>query len=976
MQLELGDIIKLFSTELEEYNDKVFVITFLNNENLVIQNIVSNDVHRLPIKNGILLDKLIDNIHLLKRHEEKGFVLQNKLTVNMWIDIHGIYNSDIPFSWTGKITNIEEDMIEVALHGLEEEAIIYIDFAYQGISPDSNIKKIHIRDKPVDDAYSQNMDIEINENQTNNVTSETINIDKIIFHEDFLEAIQVKEIKHAHNHTYSLESQINDMVEDILANNSKPSKELLREIFVLSERYKVLYKKYIFEPKNRGQSHKDAYTQQHSIVNVITNKPQLFVDDESISTENIRVLDADSHLSEFIKNLNEQYSSNAYAERYIKTQEIISDFYKIDDNESLNNTEVIKQRTMCIETNLEELPNEIQGYGVCAEIVKLNRQTFVNTSIDKSSFKSVICLPGDKIHVDSLVYLPESLTLKEQVKLPSSTILSKAIINNIGFTNYNVNLKKLYEPVFVSTKININSEDVFDKIFKKYLHFKYDSGKMSYEDFKENMELDKSKMILKLLHEMNTTNLSLYSIIKYIQKYSFDNDDINNSILDSINDAINSKLLAIKKNILSTNSQSANIEKPNEVILSDFLQHYKKHVDLYTDLQIYAASETLSNIIEMDNMNLFTSSLLLTKNDFIDFTKLDNSATKYINSNDGILTRNKCSKYYLSKQYHTLEQLEADNSKTIYFDKQFDKTNYSLFNEEQLENRQECIKQLIERYKFPEKEANYEYESMVNKQRQVKEGDFALLYTDGKFVMFKRNKNNEWEVTNQFSGMNGKEIFCNIQSDCFAIPSNNCSNLKDKQKVNTVQDAKDSINDFDKDIIMKKAAFKEMMLKQYDQHVLQLSLTKEHKNNQFVKQSRLLYKIGTRYISSDTEVSPYLDIFHSILNIKDLDTKYSNLIKFCANFTRDANLLVEGESPHWKYCVKTNLKLVPFFMYRLAVSYHTTKTYAQELSNICNDTKNSAISDDGDKFIDKNSGYVIKEIDYTDNYSPESARLM
>ena len=260
MQLELGDIIKLFSTELEEYNDKVFVITFLNNENLVIQNIVSNDVHRkLPIKNGILLDKLIDNIHLLKRHEEKGFVLQNKLTVNMWIDIHGIYNSDIPFSWTGKITNIEEDMIEVALHGLEEEAIIYIDFAYQGISPDSNIKKIHIRDKPVDDAYSQNMDIEINENQTNNVTSETINIDKIIFHEDFLEAIQVKEIKHAHNHTYSLESQINDMVEDILANNSKPSKELLREIFVLSERYKVLYKKYIFEPKNRGQSHKDAY---------------------------------------------------------------------------------------------------------------------------------------------------------------------------------------------------------------------------------------------------------------------------------------------------------------------------------------------------------------------------------------------------------------------------------------------------------------------------------------------------------------------------------------------------------------------------------------------------------------------------------------------------------------------------------------------------------------------------------------------
>ena len=990
MQLELGDIIKLFSSELEDYNDKVFVITFLNNENLVIQNIVSNEVHRHPIKNGILLNKLIDNIHLLKRHELKGFVLQNKMAVNMWIDIHGIYNSDIPFSWTGKITNIEEDMIEVSLHGLEEEAIIYIDFAYQGISPDSNIKKIHIRDKPIDDAYSQNMDMEeIGDTSSKNVTSETINIDKIIYHEDFLEAIQVKEIKHSHNHTYSLEAQINDMVEDILANNSRPSKELLGEIFVLSERYKVLYKKYIFESKKRRESQAQSQTQsqaqprpisqhEHGVINVVANKPMLFIDSESVSTENIRVADTDLHLNKFIQNINEQYSTNSYAERYIRTQEIIKDFYQIDDLESVENTEVVKNRTVCIESNLQELPNEIQGYGVCVEITKLNRQLIVNTALDKSSFKPVICLPGDRINVDSLVYLPESLCLNEHAKLPSTTILNKAIINNIGFTNYNVNIKKLYEPVFVSDKMNINSDDVLDKLFVKYLHFKYDSSKMSYQEFKDNMELDKSKMILQLLRGMNTTNLSLYSILKYIHKYSFDNDDINNSIYDSINDAINSKLHAIKKDILTTNSDNtdyANIENPNEVLISDFSQKYKKHVDLYTDLQPPATSETVSHMIEMDNMNLFTSSLLLTKNDFIDFTKFDKSATQYIASNDGILNRNKCSKYYLSKQYHTIEQLEADNSRTIYFDKEFDKTNYSLFNEEQLENREECIKKLIEQYKVPEKDANYEYESMVNKNREVKEGDFALLYMDGKFIMFKRNKKNEWEATNQFSGMSGKEIFCNIQSDCFAIPSNNCSNLKDKQKVNTVQDAKDSVNDFDKDIIMKKAVFKEMMLKQYDQQLVQLSLIKQHKDNQSFKQSRLLYKIGTRYIPSDAEESPYVDIFHSILNIKDLDLKYSNLIKFCANFTRDANLLVEDESPHWKYCVKTNMKLVPFFMYRLAVSYHTTKTYAQELNNICNDTRNSAISDDGDKFIDKNSGYVIKEIDYSDNYSPESAPI-
>ena len=143
MQLELGDIIKIFSGQYDEYNDKVFVITFLSKEMLVVQNILTNDIHQLPIKNGVLLNKLIENIHLLKRNDAKGFVQQNKMAVNMWIDIHGKYNSDLPFSWTGKITNIEEDMIEVTLHNKEEETIIFIDFAYQGISPDSIIKEIN-----------------------------------------------------------------------------------------------------------------------------------------------------------------------------------------------------------------------------------------------------------------------------------------------------------------------------------------------------------------------------------------------------------------------------------------------------------------------------------------------------------------------------------------------------------------------------------------------------------------------------------------------------------------------------------------------------------------------------------------------------------------------------------------------------------------------------------------------------------------
>lgn len=974
MQLELGDIIKLFSSELDEYNDKVFVITFVNKENLVIQNIVSNEVSQLPIKNGILLNRLIENIHLLKRSEVKGFVQQNKMTVNMWVDIHGVVNSDIPFSLTGKITNIEEDMIEVTLYNSEEETIIYIDFAYQGISPESNIKKINIRDKPQDDIYDSTGDKEMDELPAKNIENETVYIDKIVYHEDFLEAIIVKEMKQSHSHTYSLETQINDMIEDILANNSKPNQELLREIFILTERYKVLYKDYVSQSLIDKQ--RRINPRSIGVIDVISNKPTLFLDDDSIN-ERIRVSNNDDHLNEFIQELSAQYSTNAYAERYTRTQELIEQFHQLNDNESFNNTETVSHRKTCIESNSLELPSDIQSYSVCAERVQYNKKSSVYATIKQSSFKQVVSLPRDRIHIDSLVYLPEKLIINEQAKLLFNSILKKAIINDITFTTYNVNKKKIYESVFVSDKVNINNDEIHSKIYDKYLHFKYDSSKMTYDEFKENMQLDKSKMILKLINKMNTKSLSLYSIINHIQNYSFNRDDITIEIYDDINNTINSKLLEFKKEILARNSENSDREKPNELITSRFLEMYRKHVDLYSDLENPAPSEMVSSMIEMDNMNLFTSSLLLTKNDFIDFTKFNKSVVNYIDSNDGVINRNKCSKYYLTKQYHTLEQLEADNAKKIYFDKDFDKTNYGLFTEEQLEDREECIALLINQYKLPEKEAIYEYESMVHKSREVREGDFALLYSDGKFIMFKRNKKDEWEATNQFSGMSGKEIFCNIQSDCFAIPSNTCSNLKDKQKVNTVQEAKDSINDYDKDIVMKKTAFKSIMLKELDQNIIQLELIKQNKLNVSYKQSRLFYNIGTQYTPSDVEESPYLDIFHSILNIKDLDLKYNYLIKFCANFTRDANLLVEDESPHWKYCVKSNLKLVPFFMYRLAVSYHKagTQAYIQELNNLCNDSENCAMSENNDSFIDKNSGYVIKEIDFSDTFSQDYAPI-
>lgn len=960
MQLELGDIIKLFSLQLDEFHEQIFVIIFISKERLVIQNIISNKIHDLPIKENKLLNKLIENIHLLKRHEKQGFVQQNNLSINTWIDIQGKYKTDIPFTLTGKITNIDHDMIEVTIYSLEEETIIYIDFAYQGISPDSNINTINIRDKPLEDLKKDTS--EISESLIKDIENETINIDKIVFHED-LETIRVKEIKQLHKHAYSLDNQLNDMVEDILANNSNPSKQLLNEISILTERYTDLYNEFIYKKESKKDMDKNWS------VDVISNKPLLFIGDDSYNDEYIRNTDFNKHINELESDLNEQYTTNSYAERYQKMLEIINKFYEVNDYELDENTKSFDYIKRCIETNLQENPNSIDSYSVCTKS-KDNTRNPINKALSTSSFKNIIVLPNDKIHRKSVVYLPEALILDEIIKLKSENILEKSLVNNIGFTNYNINHSKIYEVIYVNEQ---SDNKIFDKIFTRYLHYKYDESKMTYEDFRKKILPSNDEIIMKIIEKLDAKNLSLYSVIKKMNRFSLNKDDINIGTYEKVKELLDRKMLELKQELLSKKRESSILSKESQINKSRFSEIYKDDIENYMDVTNLSTSEILSKMMDMDNIDLFTSLILLKKNDFLDFTKFDKKISDYINANEGRISSNKCSKYYLAKQYSSINQLEEDNNKIIYFDKEFDKTNYNLFDENTLENREECIKILTTKYKIEEEDAIYEYISMKNKQREVRKGDYALLYTEGKFMMFIRNKENEWEVTNKFSGMSGKEIFCNIQSDCFSIPSNSCSNLKDKQISNTLKDAKDAINDFDTDIVKKKAAFKEIMIKINDQNIQKLRLNNKHRENNAYKQSRMLYNIGVTYIPSDIEESPYNNIFQSILNIKDLKLRYEYVIKFCANYTRDANVQIENESQYWKYCVKTNMKLVPYFIYKLAISYHITKTYTQEIENICKDQ--GVLSDDNDKFIDKHSGYIIKEIDFTDTYQPDYTPL-
>ena len=112
LQLQLGDIIQIDSPQDDKYNDKVFLITYIDSTQIEIQNITSLAKTSLLLdEEGELKEESIEGISLLSRDENEGYAKQNKLLPEVWIDI--TFGGDLPAIITGEITNLEQDMIEI-----------------------------------------------------------------------------------------------------------------------------------------------------------------------------------------------------------------------------------------------------------------------------------------------------------------------------------------------------------------------------------------------------------------------------------------------------------------------------------------------------------------------------------------------------------------------------------------------------------------------------------------------------------------------------------------------------------------------------------------------------------------------------------------------------------------------------------------------------------------------------------------------
>ena len=125
------------------------------------------------------------------------------------------------------------------------------------------------------------------------------------------------------------------------------------------------------------------------------------------------------------------------------------------------------------------------------------------------------------------------------------------------------------------------------------------------------------------------------------------------------------------------------------------------------------------------------------------------------------------------------------------------------------------------------------------------------------------------------------------------------------------------------------------------------------------------YKSLEQQQANAVPVSPYLDLRKRILMETQLELKYKALQLFISLYTK------KGQDIHWFYCMETGVKLVPAFLLEIAEAFLRREDYVETLQRICD--RQGVLSDQGDFFVDKHSGYPIKNItfdegeDYTES---------
>ena len=613
-----------------------------------------------------------------------------------------------------------------------------------------------------------------------------------------------------------------------------------------------------------------------------------------------------------------------------------------------------------------------------------------------------------KIAIKGFLTLPKSVSNFSRANMPRTNIMIKSQLSQ-HYVNYWKILRKntnVQNTIIddISTDVDYDKNTFLSNI-RSYMLDESIEDNDKYQKFLEVI-MPKTRVLFELVKRDIKNAYSLYSILDYLEPFFVYHKDLSFKQYESMTGYIRNQIKDYKRNIAETRKELQYIQKygysnfdAEEVLfdmLSNGLNPEEKNLMLYdyqikykyNDKDYYILAhpiEQINRMLKIDNNRAYTSALsastvdlMIPEGELLEELRDDIQEAKqeFFSSSS-----NNCSKYVISKKYISLDELEEDNNTDVFFDKKFDKTNYKLLKTYEREKRdmgENFMKFLInkiseENGSLTAQQAEREARAIISGKRLVEDGDFAVLVSededeDGNIISKLQNyerKAGLWVVSNVQDNLiptmdNG--TFCAAQKECIPV-EDGCQTANDTIVGNEITSLKDSIKFF-AELYPKQRA----QLKSYIDSRRNTALKDQYFKDTLLfqdatKYTRSNFFLGETSVDSDENISPYMSLRDLILSQGDFVKKQHDILRFAQKFTHVLEHSDNIEDPHWLYCNVSGLKLLPSFMEVLANAFiYYPDDYINVLEKVCVDR--GTISDDGEYWVDKHSGYIIRPIQY------------
>lgn len=868
-----------------------------------------------------------------------------------------------------------------------------------------------------------------------------VRADQIVFGDEELGPIMQYVDVDTKKERYSIEVQVADLLDDLLSTipNSQRTPRVLNNIHIMIERFKQLREYFSFFDKYGnvdGALVKEATykplrqwfskfnTNLYWILPVVKNIKKVY-NVENVDEDNNDIINLDltvnmREMDDLIQNYrsnNLPVDSNKYSSLYSELAPYFRPFNYIGDE---NRSDVIAEKEVnsdinIIIDNLEDLYSSIFSNNMIRNrrfvISKYNlgetKLDITDSTSAKMTTVRVKMTNNDLMSIKSILTLPEPTIRFSKINLPGTDILTKANLNQI-FLNYWQLLKKktTVSNVFVESienEIEFDENEFVSGIRNYVMNIPEEEIKGLSRDelFRKFSQVlvPKTRVLFNLMKKYINGKLSIVEVVGYLEPFLVYADDLTFKQYQEITSFIDEKISQYNKRmidysrifkLISMIKQEPVIKSKAFSIIEIISNNFKDDVfetgyQFETPEDTFTNSEILRKMIIKDYSRLYTSVIahqnlqLTIPKDVSEVFNIEKKANE--EKIEGEEAKDKCKTIVIAKMYTSQELLQNDNDKIIYFDKQYDKTNYGIMEDQKgyakevinltPENLKEhIVNDQIKKHNLSEEEASYLADTLIDGSKKVIDGQYAILYkgyseniVDESDYYVRRD--NKWVLDVNYPKENNiftdeNSILCDLQKKCVSIATDNgdkCESTKINELSLQSELLKNIISEFDTKYKMSKEQFEKEINEKMEYFMSIIPILSKIEINSMLKYNNQKYQLATNLDDENKEnvVSPFSQLLDIILGQKDFVKKQHDIVKFCDKFTRPNT---SNEPNYWLYCIKTGVKLLPTFKQTLASSFLFGQTYYQmKLDEIKSSI--GQLSDDGDWWTDKNTGWPI-----------------